>query len=125
MRQLRPWRVALAAVFLTPTVLTAQSSADERESPEVRKLVLRGVNSVTKDDLQESIATEASRCRGLVLRPFCWFSHSDFFVEKHFLDRGELRRDVLRIKVFYWKRGFRSAKVDTTVTDVKGGVKVT
>jgi outer membrane protein assembly factor BamA len=35
--------------------------------------------------------------------------------EKRYLDRTELRRDVLRIRVFYWLRGFRDAQVDTVV----------
>ncbi|HEX5581461.1 MAG TPA: BamA/TamA family outer membrane protein, partial [Gemmatimonadaceae bacterium] len=32
-----------------------------------------------------------------------------------YLDREELARDVLRIRVFYWQRGYRSAQVDTIV----------
>jgi outer membrane protein insertion porin family/translocation and assembly module TamA len=36
------------------------------------------------------------------------------------LDEAEFRRDVLRIKVFYWKRGFREADVDTAVVPRDG-----
>jgi outer membrane protein insertion porin family len=34
---------------------------------------------------------------------------------RRYLDREELARDVLRIRVFYWRRGYREAQVDTLV----------
>ena len=98
---------------------------DERESPEVNKLVFHGVRAVDEGELRESIATQESTCRGLLYRPFCLFSDSRFFVEKHYLDRTEFRRDVLRIRVFYWRRGYREAEVDTAVTRDGDGVRVT
>ena len=36
-------------------------------------------------------------------------SRSPTFVDRKYLDRDELRRDVLRVLVFYWKRGYREA----------------
>lgn len=86
------------------------------ERPEVRSLSLRGVRSVDKDELLQSIATSESRCKSLLLAAFCPLSHSSRLWEKEYLDRSELRLDVLRIRVFYWKRGFRHTQVDTTVT---------
>jgi len=85
------------------------------ERPEVRSLSLRGVRSVDKDELLQSIATSASRCKSFLLLAFCTLTHSDRLWEKAYLDRTELRLDVLRIRVFYWKRGFRGTKVDTAV----------
>jgi outer membrane protein assembly factor BamA len=103
--------------------LAAQAN-EEREAPEVKDLKWTGVKSVSKDDLEESVETEETRCRGLLLKPFCLFSNWSLFKDRHYLDRTELRRDVLRIRVFYWKRGWRDAQVDTAVTPKDGGVRV-
>lgn len=119
---------AIAALLFAAAggALQAQADRNEQERPEVTELSLVGVHAVSKSQLEQSIATRATSCKSFLLEPFCLFSHSELFVEKHFLDRTELKRDVLRIKVFYWKRGFRSAAVDTSVArDGNGnGVKV-
>jgi outer membrane protein assembly factor BamA len=88
---------------------------DQSERPEVRSLKLTGVRSVNRDELLQSIATSASRCKGILLVVFCPVTHSDRLWERRYLDRTELRRDVLRIRVFYWMRGYRETKVDTAV----------
>jgi outer membrane protein insertion porin family/translocation and assembly module TamA len=116
--------LVVAAALAAPVRLLGQGE-DQREAPEVRKLELRGVHSVSPRDLEKSIATTASKCRSLLLMPFCWVSKSPTFVSKHYLDRTEFRRDVLRILVFYWKRGYREATVDTAITRIgRGAVKV-
>jgi outer membrane protein insertion porin family/translocation and assembly module TamA len=116
--------VALLIAIAAPC-LRAQSASDQRESPEVRKLVLAGVKYVSRLDLERSISTQSSQCKSIILQPFCWISNSPTLVEKHYLDRDELRRDVLRIRVYYWKRGFREAEVDTSITPNGDGVTVT
>jgi exodeoxyribonuclease-3 len=59
----------------------------------------------------------------MTLTPLCWISKAHYIFRRQYLDHAELKRDVLRIKVFYWKRGFRETEVDTVVTD-KGKDKV-
>ena len=103
----------LVALLMLVGPATAQD-----DKPEVTRLNLHGVESVEKDELRQSIATEESRCRSWLLQPVCWVSKSRYFYERHYLDSRELGRDVLRIRVFYWKRGFRRTEVDTTVTPV-------
>lgn len=107
-------------------VAGAQSNRDERRAaPEVRKLAISGVESVNWHDLSRSITTRASKCRSLLLYPVCVFSQSDIVQDKYFLDETELRRDVVRIRVYYWYKGFREAQVDTAVTRLAPGeVKV-
>ena len=68
-----------------------------------------------QSDLLSSIYTTASYCNSFLLKPFCLFSKSKYFYTKKYLDHQELHRDVLRARVFYWKRGFREAEVDTAV----------
>jgi outer membrane protein assembly factor BamA len=89
---------------------------DQTERPEVRSLTLSGVRSVSRDTLMKSIATTASRCQNVLLTVFCLASRSDRIWAKKYLDRTELRTDMLRIRVLYWKRGYREAQVDTVVT---------
>jgi outer membrane protein insertion porin family len=108
---------ALVAAVLTfaPFDLFAQREP-QREAPEVRDLKLNGVERVSRLDLERSIATTESECKSLLLVPFCMVSRSPTFWDRKYLDRDEFRRDVLRVLVFYWKRGFREATVDTSVT---------
>ena len=109
-----------------PLSVSAQSAAaDDREAPEVVRLTLRGVKAFDPSEIQQSISTEASHCRGLILTPFCWITKSKALYQRLYLDRTELARDVLRIRVFYWKRGYRETEVDTVVTKQAGGVGVT
>ena len=68
-----------------------------------------------KADLLQSIYTTASYCNSFILKPFCWISKSHYFYTRKYLDHKELERDVLRIRIFYWKRGYRETEVDTAV----------
>ncbi len=70
------------------------------------------------NELKSSLATQASSCRSLLLRPFCLLSKSRYVFERRYLDREEFERDVLRTLVFYFKRGYRDAEVDTSITAV-------
>jgi len=78
-------------------------------------MYVKGVQHVDVQDLTRSISTQASKCRSTLLQPFCLLNRSSLFMDRHNLDDSELRRDVLRIRLYYWKRGFREAQVDTAV----------
>ncbi|HEY2164130.1 MAG TPA: POTRA domain-containing protein, partial [Gemmatimonadaceae bacterium] len=83
--------------------------------PEVRRLTIEGATHVDVQDLEQSIATRATVCASLLLVPFCAFSHSPTVQNRFYLDETEFQRDVLRIRLYYWLRGFRDAAVDTSV----------
>ena len=70
---------------------------------------------VKQSDLLQSVYTTASHCNSLIVAPFCWITKSKYFYTKKYLDHKELERDVLRVRVFYWKRGYRETEVDTVV----------
>jgi outer membrane protein assembly factor BamA len=106
-----------AVLVAAPSFLFAQSG-DQREAPEVVRLEVRGVYGINRRDLEASIATSATKCKSPLLFPFCAVSKSPLFVNKKYLDKDEFRRDVLRVLVFYWKRGYREAEVDTAVVRV-------
>ncbi len=107
----------LASAVLAPS-LSAQRRADLSPTPEVRKLEFSGVEHVEVQELEKAIATTQTRCISVILTPICRFSRFRGFEERHYLDHKDLRRDVLRIRVFYFRHGFREAQVDTSVTYV-------
>ena len=90
----------------------------EVERPEVVELEFTGVESVDEDALRGSIQTQESECRNALFRILllCTVTTSPYFVDKHWLERSELARDMLRIRIYYWRAGYREATVDTAVT---------
>jgi len=120
-------RIGVAALALAASAFVARAASaqqtpksDFSPTPEVKKLELNGVKSVDPDELRQSIYTTASSCRSLILWPFCKFSHWRAIENRHYFDKQEFQRDVLRIRVFYYKRGFRETEVDTSVTRLNG-----
>lgn len=114
--------ITIASMGALPSPLHAQrggSGDDEMERPEVRSVDFVGVRNVDVSELRASVAIEESSCSNILLRfTVCPFSHSPAVYNKKYLDREELARDVLRIRVYYWLHGFRETQVDTTVTAV-------
>jgi outer membrane protein assembly factor BamA len=107
--------VCLASAVAAPC-LAAQRPSDVSPTPEVRKLELNGVEKVDASELERSIATTPTRCRSFLLAVLCRFTRFRGFEERHYLDHKELQRDVLRIRVFYFRHGYRETQVDTAVT---------
>ncbi|HEX9129319.1 MAG TPA: POTRA domain-containing protein, partial [Gemmatimonadaceae bacterium] len=68
-----------------------------------------------QSDLLQNIYTTSSHCNSFLLVPFCWISKVSYLYTRKYLDHKELERDVLRVRVFYWKRGYRETEVDTAV----------
>jgi outer membrane protein assembly factor BamA len=116
------WALSVVAAVLAcaPSTLFAQRR-DQRNQPEVRDLQLRGVRAVSPSDLERSIATTESQCKSLLWLPLCLVSRSPTLWDRKYLDQDEFRRDVLRVLVFYWRRGYRQAQVDTAVTRLAEG----
>lgn len=108
------WLVSLALLY--PIAGLSQNSKKAPDAPEVIDVKLRGVENVDKDELLQSVYTDESHCRSLVFKLICPISKAKYFYEKKYLNHDELKRDVLRIQVFYWKRGYRDTQVDTIVT---------
>jgi outer membrane protein assembly factor BamA len=113
--------VVLGCLFLgaVPVAAHAQSKVNSNpiEAPEIKHLAINGVKSVDALDLEKSIASVATSCRNVLYTPFCRI-FGGRFVKKEYLDRDEIARDMIRIRVYYWRRGFRAAEVDTTITKV-------
>lgn len=113
-------RTAVAmALALGPRPVRAQiTRVQTRERPEVRRLTVTGASHADARDIERNIATQATACASFLFKPFCLLSHSPTFQNRFYLEETEFKRDVLRIRLFYWLRGYREATVDTTVDKI-------
>jgi outer membrane protein insertion porin family len=114
----RGWLSGVAAVLLLlPGALASQTPSASKEPPrtEVDRLVFKGVKAVEASELESSLYTDDSDCTSAILTPLCMITHARWIFTRKYLNHDELKRDVLRAKVFYWKRGYRETEVDTTV----------
>ena len=106
----------LGVVFCGSTLAAkADRDADQIESPEVTNIRFHGVKVVDQGELLSSIKTDESSCNSLLVKVFCLFTKSHYFYTRRYLDRKEFARDLIRIRAFYWKRGYRETKVDTVL----------
>jgi len=109
--------LALAALAPRPALAQpVRDESDQMERPEVREVRILGTKALERDEVADALATRASGCLSLVFQPFCVFTHSPYVYERRYLDREEFERDVVRLLVFYYKRGYRDTQVDTAVT---------
>lgn len=114
--------LAIAAGILSAAPAAAQVAARDT-LPVVRKVRFSGNSAFSDSEIERAIATRDSGCKSVLLSPLCWIGW-DAFVRTERLDPRELRTDIARIKVFYYRRGFRHAQVDTTVIRQDGFVEI-
>ncbi len=113
-RRLRRLAVFTCALLLTlPAAARAQTSVRDT-LPIVRKIEVEGNAAFSDKEIRRSIATTASGCKSVFLSPLCWLQLKAFKRTSR-LDPRELRTDVARIRVFYFRRGYRSTRVDTSL----------
>jgi outer membrane protein insertion porin family/translocation and assembly module TamA len=109
--------VLLAGAFATFPLRLAAQRPHQAPEPEVRRLEINGVpDDLDLEDLKANVYTTATKCRSFLLTPVCKFSHWRALEERHYLNRQELQRDILRLRVWFYKHGYREAQADTTVT---------
>jgi outer membrane protein insertion porin family/translocation and assembly module TamA len=110
LRRLSLWSLLLASLVL-PAIAAAQDTSCRPGDPEVRSLNFSGNRAFSDDELSQIVATTASS----------WWRRT-FRVggTRRCLVRDELARDQLRIALYYQKRGYWKAQVDTVVTP-RGG----
>ena len=109
----------LASAFAAPSLYAQALRRDNMPAPEITSVEFNGATkAIDLRELQANIYTEPTRCRLFVLAPVCRFTNWSAVQARHYLNRQELKRDVLRIRVFYYREGYREAQVDTTVTQL-------
>jgi outer membrane protein assembly factor BamA len=115
--------MAAAAAGLPPNVSGAQGDSLPANRPLVTQVSLRGVKSVDINALRAGLVTKGTACKSPLYLPVCWITRSPTFNTRHRLDALEFRRDVLRIRLFYWQRGWRDAAVVARTERTSGGVR--
>ena len=112
--------IALGVFCLAlPRGLPAQIARDSL--PVVSKLEFIGSLSFKDSELKAAISTRSSGCKVIIL---CWTGFGAFQrVER--MEPRELKTDVLRLQIFYFRRGYRRASVDTSVVRDDGKVGIT
>jgi outer membrane protein assembly factor BamA len=106
-----------------PNASSAQSDSLLANRPLVTQVALRGVRSVDINLLRAGLVTKGTACKSPLYLPVCWITRSPTFSTRHHLDPLEFRRDVLRIRLFYWQRGFRDVAVIGRTERTSGGVR--
>ena len=123
---------ALPATLLlaaAPTLVRAQSPARPvlgiHDSMDVTSLIFDGAHEVSPTDLKRVIFTRTSSCRLILIAPLCALSPQLLFIDRRRTTPEALGEDITRLRVYYWRRGFREATVDTLLKPTKRGVSVT
>ena len=99
----------LFVLLALPPVVGAQAN-----QPQVTVVRFLGNQSFSDQALASAIVTRETECRSTILQPFCLFG-ADWAQEPFYLQARSLARDLARIRLFYYERGYRQATVDTTV----------
>ncbi len=97
----------------TPARVAAQETARDT-LPIIRSVRIEGNSAFSDNEIKRAIATRSSGCKSVFLSPLCWVG-IDVFKRKERLDRREMKTDLARIRVFYFRRGYRAADVDTAI----------
>ena len=94
---------------------------------EVVSLRFQGNQAFSDGALAAAIETRASQCRSVLFQilPLCPLTDWSLVETSAFLDEGQLAEDLLRLRVFYRRRGYRAVGVDTAVDRRNGEVAVT
>lgn len=123
-RGIRPLPFVLMLTgLLRAGALAAQGTAPPDENPLVTGVVFRGVRHVDLQALQLGLVTKPTTCRSPLYLPLCRVSRSPVFTSRRYLDPLEFRRDVLRIRLYYWQRGWRDVTVDARTERSGPGVR--
>ncbi len=113
-----------AAMVLTAALGPGPLSGQETQE-EVVRLRFTGNRHFRSEALENAILTRETSCRSFILLPFCW-AGAEFSKEPNLLIPREFRRDLQRLRLFYYQRGYRQTVVDTTVDrSTRGEVAVT
>ena len=91
---------------------------------ELSNIDFRGNLAFPEDSLSRAIFNRQTRCRSPLLFLFCW-SGAGFAINRQSLNPRELPGDILRLRTYYSRRGFKEARVDTVITRPSdGGVSI-
>ena len=95
---------ALPALLLVPVALSAQAP----DSVLVDDIDFVGASAFDDAVLRTAIVTSETRCANALI-PLCWLGIG---VRDEYVDARTLGADVVRLRIFYFERGYRQARVE-------------
>ncbi|HUE77492.1 MAG TPA: BamA/TamA family outer membrane protein [Longimicrobiales bacterium] len=111
----RIFLVALATSWLAAWPLSAQSAT------EVVDIEFVGAESFREPQLAAAIVTRETSCPGILGLRLCFLGMA---VEPAYLDEQVLELDALRLRVYYYERGYRNTEVRAETEPEGDGVRV-
>lgn len=102
------WGFALTLSIATPVAA---------QRPELVELRFEGAESFTDDQLASAIESRATDCRNILYQVLllCWAGVGR---EEAYLNASALEADAFRLRVYYYERGFRNARIGLDTTRV-------
>jgi outer membrane protein assembly factor BamA len=112
----RPPIARLAVPLLLLAAAPAAAQTFERDSVEVVAVEFGGANAFAHELLRGAIVTSATRCSNPAI---AWLCLAGIGLQRNYLDDRTLNADLARLRVFYFSRGYRDARVtlDTARND--------
>ncbi|HEX6557814.1 MAG TPA: BamA/TamA family outer membrane protein [Longimicrobiales bacterium] len=89
-----------------------------QNEPEVHKISFSGARTFDEELLRAAIVSNQTRCKIFVL---CWFGVT---VDRQYVDEIGLRGDLVRLRLFYYQRGFRQAQVQLDTVRTGDGLDI-
>lgn len=123
----RPRVLLLAALLSGVAAPAAAQHADTLDvdlrlrGQDVAGVTFEGVRAFTPAQLRTAIETSAGTCGGSVLVVLCPFGVA---LDRHAFDPDMLRADAIRLRLFYYQRGYRNARIDAQARPAERGVQV-
>jgi len=111
------------AQVLAPLALGARGASAQvgEDSVEIRSIEFVGNASFAEAQLRASIVADATRCQSPALLPLCWLGTS---LDRAYYDPRVLSFDSVRVRLFYYRHGYREAQVAVDTTREGEGVHV-
>ncbi|HEY0809274.1 MAG TPA: POTRA domain-containing protein, partial [Longimicrobiales bacterium] len=85
----------------------------QEKASEVRKISFAGANSFDDELLRAAIVSNATRCSLIVV-----------ICSRSYIDEIGLRGDLVRLRMFYYQRGYREAKIGLDSIARNDGVEI-
>jgi outer membrane protein assembly factor BamA len=111
---------ALCALLLAGAS-PAAAQRFQGDTVEVLSIAFQGARQVPVELLRTAIQTVPTRCVSVALQPLCWLGVSK---DRHYLDMRALAADAVRLRIFYYQRGFREARIELDTVRAGSGMHV-
>jgi outer membrane protein assembly factor BamA len=117
--------LATSLVVAAPLAATGQVARPKlalHDSMDVATVAFPGATRVSTDDLRGVIFTRPSPCRLILISPLCKvFPKGQLFIDRRRTTPAALGEDITALRVYYWRRGYREATVDTVIAPATHG----